>query len=85
MGENARKRVKTGVVISDRMDKTRVIKVTGTKKHPVYEKYLKSENKFYAHDAENKSKAGDLVAIEESIPMSKMKRWTITRILEKAK
>ncbi len=85
MAEQNKKRTKTGIVLSDKMDKTRVIIVEGTKKHSVYGKFLKIRNKFYAHDAGNKSKVGDKVTIEESIPMSKLKRWVVTEIVEKAK
>ncbi len=85
MEERAKKRTKTGIVISDKMDKTRVVVVEGMKKHTIYGKYLKIQRKFYAHDAQNKSKSGDKVTIEESIPISKLKRWIVTEILEKAK
>ncbi len=85
MAQDVKKRIKTGFVISDKMDKTRIIKVEGMKKDPVYEKYLKSENKYYAHDPENKSKIGDKVTIQESRPISRMKRWVVSEILEKAK
>ena len=85
MADQKVKRTKTGVVSSDKMDKTRVVVVEGTKKHTIYGKYLKKQAKFYAHDEKNKSKAGDKVTIEESIPISKLKRWVVTEIVEKVK
>jgi small subunit ribosomal protein S17 len=85
MAEQKVKRTKTGIVSSDKMDKTRVIVVEGIKKHTIYGKYLKKQAKFYAHDEKNKSKVGDKVTIEESIPISKLKRWVVTEIVEKVK
>ncbi len=69
-----------GAVISDRMQKTRVVAVTRLKKHPKYLKYYKETSTFKAHDEENEYKVGDKVIIEETRPLSKEKRW---RIVEK--
>ncbi len=77
-----KRRKLTGVVTSDRMQKTRVIAVTRLKKHPKYLKYYKETSKFKAHDEENEYKVGDSVVIEETRPLSKEKRW---RIVEKLK
>jgi small subunit ribosomal protein S17 len=85
MSETAKGKIKVGIVTSDKMDKTRVIKTESVKKHAVYGKYLKTSSKYYAHDPENKSKAGDKVAIKESIPISKKKRWIVAEIIEKVK
>ncbi len=74
------KRKLQGVVISDKMDKTRVIAVTRFKKHPRYKKYYKVARKFKAHDEKNEYKIGDKVIFEETRPLSKEKRW---RIVEK--
>jgi small subunit ribosomal protein S17 len=68
----------TGTVVSDKMQKTRVVAVTSLKKHPKYLKYYKSTSKFKAHDENNEYHAGDKVFIEETRPLSKDKRWTIT-------
>ena len=72
-----KRRKLTGVVMSDRMQKTRVIAVTRLKKHPKYLKYYKETSKFKAHDEENEYKVGDRVVIEETRPLSKEKRWRI--------
>lgn len=70
-----------GIVISDKMDKTRVVLVTRTKKHPVYKKYIKYQKKFYAHDERNEYKIGDRVEIEETRPLSKLKRFRVVKKL----
>ena len=72
-----KRRKLAGVVVSDRMQKTRVIAVTRLKKHPKYLKYYKETSKFKAHDEENEYKVGDKVIIEETRPFSKEKRWII--------
>jgi len=66
-----------GIIVSDKMNKTRVISVTRLKKHPRYKKYYKKTNKFKAHDENNEYKAGEKVIIEETRPLSKEKRWKI--------
>lgn len=66
-----------GVVISDKMIKTRVVAVERFKKHPKYQKYYKVTRKFKAHDEKNEFKIGDKVIIEETRPLSKEKRWRI--------
>jgi small subunit ribosomal protein S17 len=72
-----KKRRLTGVVVSDKMAKTRVVAVTRLKKHPKYLKHYKSTSKFKAHDETNQYKTGEVVVIEESRPISKDKKWTI--------
>lgn len=67
----------TGTVISDKMDKTRVVAVSRQKKHPKYLKYFKVTTTFMAHDENNASKEGDTVTIRSARPMSKNKRWEI--------
>ena len=67
----------TGVVVSDKMAKTRVVAVSRLKKHPIYLKYFKVTTKFKAHDENNEYKTGDKVTIEESRPLSREKRWRI--------
>ena len=78
-----RKRV-IGVVVSDKMLKTRVVAVTEHYQHPVYGKYLKRTQKFHIHDEKNDSKTGDKVLIIETRPLSKTKRWRLLQVLEKA-
>ncbi len=80
---NQRKTLR-GVVVSDKMAKTRVISVDHTISHKVYDKTLRRHRKFYAHDEANESKAGDLVEIASTRPLSALKRWRVVRILEKA-
>ncbi len=73
-----------GKVISDRMQKTRVVVGETLKKHPLYQKYYKHRTKYYVHDEREESKAGDLVLIEETRPLSKLKRWRLVKIIKKA-
>jgi small subunit ribosomal protein S17 len=73
-----------GVVVSDKMDKTRVVVVERRVPHPLYKKVIKRRSKFYVHDENNESHVGDKVLIEESRPISKLKRWTLVKIMEKA-
>jgi small subunit ribosomal protein S17 len=75
----AKKRTLEGTVVSDAMQKTRVIQITRLKKHPKYEKYFKVSNRFKAHDENNEYHNGDKVLIEETRPMSRDKRWRIIR------
>ncbi len=78
-----RKRL-VGRVVSDKMDKTVVVMVERTKRHPLYGKVIKVRKKFYAHDEENACREGDLVRIVESRPLSRLKRWVVEEILERA-
>jgi small subunit ribosomal protein S17 len=71
-------------VVSDKMDKTAVVQVERLVKHPLYKKYIRRRNKFAAHDNDNRCNIGDKVLITESRPISKLKRWRITDIIEKA-
>ncbi|MCK4312812.1 MAG: 30S ribosomal protein S17 [Candidatus Cloacimonetes bacterium] len=80
-----RKVTKTGVVVSDKMDKTIVVRVERQFKHPLYKKIIRRHKKFKAHDEKSECKIGDLVQIQESKPISKHKRWILTRIIEKSK
>jgi len=75
---------RVGVVISDRMNKTRVVLVERRKIHPKYKKYIKVRKKFYAHDENNETKVGDVVLIEETRPLSKLKRWIIKQVLKRS-
>ena len=71
----------TGVVVSDKMDKTVVVLVNRLVKHPVYKKYIRRRAKFMAHDERNAAKLGDTVEIIQSRPLSKLKRWRLAKIL----
>lgn len=80
----ARRKIRTGVVISDKMDKTVVVEVTRTVIHPVYKKYVHRRKRFMAHDEENRCHIGDEVMIVETRPLSRNKRWRVRRILKEA-
>ncbi|MDY7032438.1 MAG: 30S ribosomal protein S17 [Thermodesulfobacteriota bacterium] len=82
--ERGRKKTQVGIIISDAMDKTVVVRVEKLQKHPVYKKYLRRRAKYKAHDENNECRVGDKVVIIESRPLSKEKRWRVFRILEKA-
>ncbi len=75
----------TGVVTSDKMDKTVVVAVTTTKRHPIYGKVMRLVKKYKAHDENNECREGDRVQIIESKPISRHKRWAVVSILERAK
>lgn len=74
-----------GQVISDKMQKTVIVRITRLSKHPKYGRILKKYNKFKAHDEKNISKVGDTVRIEETSPISKSKHFRVVEILQKAK
>ena len=76
------RQVKVGTVVSNKMDKTIVVAVESLKKHRIYKRTYRRTKRFYAHDAENTSQVGDLVRIEETRPLSKMKRWRLVEILK---
>jgi len=78
------KRQRVGMVVGDKMDKTRVVVYEFLEKDPIYEKYVRRRKKFYVHDENNESRIGDLVRIEETIPLSKLKRWRLVEIIRKA-
>ena len=71
------KRVLTGTVVSDKTDKTVVVRVERRVKHPLYGKIIKRSKKYHAHDEGNEFKAGEIVRIEETRPLSKLKTWTV--------
>jgi small subunit ribosomal protein S17 len=73
-----------GTVVSDKMDKTVVVAVERKVRHEVYGKTQRKTSKFVAHDEKNEAKAGDTVVIVESRPLSKRKRWSLVRIVERA-
>ncbi len=83
-GQKSGRKTRVGTVISNKMDKTVVVKVERLVRHPRYHKFIRRQNKFMAHDAHNACQIGDQVLIEESRPLSKLKRWVVVRTLEKA-
>ncbi len=83
--ERGRHRAMDGVVRSDKMDKTVVVEVVTLKRDPVYGKYLKNRVRYKAHDEKNQYKTGDRVEIREHRPMSREKRWIVSRLIEAAK
>ena len=84
MERNLRK-TRVGTVVSDKMDKTIVVAVKDSVRHPLYKKILKRTVKFKAHDEKNECRVGDRVRIMETRPLSKDKRWRLVEIVEKAK
>jgi small subunit ribosomal protein S17 len=78
------KRQLVGTVLSNKMDKTVTVRVERTVIHPIYKKYIKRQSKFAAHDELNTCSIGDRVLISESRPISKLKRWRVSQIIEKA-
>ena len=83
--ERTRRKVREGVVVSNKMDKTAVIAVIERVRHPKYGKFMMQTKKLYAHDENNDVNIGDKVRLMETRPTSKNKRWRVTEILERAK
>ena len=83
--EQGRRNIKIGYVVSTKMDKTIVVKVDMLKAHKLYRRTIKRSKKFYAHDEKNTAHVGDFVEIEETRPMSKLKRWRLKNVIQKAK
>ncbi len=84
MERNLRKE-RTGLVVSNKMDRSIVVEIERKKKHPIYGKFVKQTNKFMAHDEKNDCNIGDTVRIMEVRPLSKSKRWRLVEIIERAK
>ncbi|MBS1479083.1 30S ribosomal protein S17 [Dysosmobacter sp.] len=85
MSERNLRKTRTGMVVSDKMDKTVVVAVIDNVRHPLYKKIVKRTVKFKAHDEQNACGIGDTVMIMETRPISKDKRWRVVEIIEKAK
>ena len=83
--ERKLRKVRTGKVVSDKMEKTIVVAVVDNVKHPLYNKIVKRTYKLNAHDENNECKIGDRVKVMETRPLSKDKRWRLVEIVEKAK
>ena len=85
MEERALRKERVGLVTSSKMNKSIVVSVERREKHPKYGKFIKKTKKFMAHDEKNECGVGDTVRIMETRPMSKLKRWRMVQIVEKAK
>ena len=85
MSERNLRKMRTGLVVSDKMDKTIVVTIEDNVRHPLYKKIIKRTVKLKAHDEKNECRVGDRVSIMETRPLSKDKRWRLVEILEKAK
>lgn len=79
----SRRKTRVGAVVSDAMDKTIVVSVERRFAHPLYGKQVTRHKKYYAHDEENKARAGDVVSIIETRPLSKQKRWRLGEIIRR--
>ena len=80
----AERKVLVGIVTTDKMNKTRTVEVTTTKKHSFYGKIIRTTKSYHAHDEGNESKLGDKVEITSTRPLSKLKRWRVSKIVEQA-
>ena len=85
MVERNLRKIRIGVVTSDKMDKTITVAVERKVKHPIYGKFVKKTTKFHAHDEKQECTIGDVVKIMETRPLSKTKRWRLLEVVEKAK
>jgi small subunit ribosomal protein S17 len=82
--ERTKRKLKTGIVTSDKSNKTRIVEVSRSFRHSFYDKVLKRNEKYYVHDEKNESHVGDQVKIAETRPLSKLKRWRLLEIIQKA-
>ena len=85
MSDRNLRKTRTGMVVSDKMDKTVVVAIADNVRHPLYKKIVKRTVKLKAHDEANECRVGDRVSVMETRPLSKEKRWRVVEILEKAK
>jgi small subunit ribosomal protein S17 len=83
--ERAHRKVRTGRVTSDVRDKTISVTVERTVRHPLYSRVVRKQKKLMAHDEQNEARLGDLVEVMETRPLSKTKRWRLTKVLERSK
>ena len=83
--ERASRKVREGIVVSEKMDKTIVVAIVERVRHPKYAKFVQRTKRLYVHDETNDAKVGDRVRVTETRPLSKLKRWRIVEILERAK
>ena len=80
-----RRKVREGIVVSDAMSATVVVAVVERVRHPKYGKTVQRTKKLYVHDAEDSAKVGDRVRVQETRPLSKLKRWRLTEVVERAR
>lgn len=85
MSERNLRKIRIGVVTSNKMEKTITVAVERKIKHPIYGKFLKKTTRFHAHDEKNECSIGDTVKIMETRPLSKLKRWRLVEVVEKVK
>ncbi len=85
MAERRKRKVRIGTVVSNRMQKTIVVAVKRSLRHPVYQKTIKRTSRLYAHDEKNECQIGDIVRVMETRPLSRLKRWRLLNVVEKAK
>lgn len=85
MEQRALRKTRIGIVVSNKMQKTITVAIERKVQHPIYKKYFKKTTKLYAHDGKSECGVGDKVKIMETRPLSKLKRWRLVEILEKAK
>jgi len=85
LAERGLRKVKVGKVTSDKMDKTIVVSIESSEKHPLYKKFVKRTYKLKAHDENNECRVGDIVKVMETRPLSRDKRWRLVEIVERAR
>ncbi len=83
--DRGRRKVRTGVVVSDAMDKTVVVRIDRQVRHSLYHKTIRRSSKLAAHDEQNEARMGDTVRVMETRPISKSKRWRVVEVVERAK
>lgn len=83
-GERKLRKIRQGIVVSDKMDQSIMVRVDRTMRHPLYKKIIRRSNKYMAHDQENKCQVGDVVRIMECRPISRRKRWRLMEVVTKA-
>ena len=83
--DRAARAVRTGEVVSAKMDKTIVVRITRRVRHPLYDRFINKSTKLHAHDEENSAREGDVVRVSSTRPLSKQKRWRLVDVLERAK
>ena len=82
--ERGRRKLRTGVVVSDKMDKTVLVRIDRQVRHPLYDKTVRRSSKLAAHDEANDAHVGDTVRVMETRPLSKTKRWRVVEVVERA-
>lgn len=83
--DRAARKVREGIVVSEKMDKTCIVAIVERVRHPKYAKFVQRTKRLYAHDEANDARVGDRVRITETRPLSKLKRWRLVEVLERAK